>query len=171
VQSLDRGIPGWFDAHPEVGTVFVSDQPTPPIVPRGHSILAAQVGAYIAVWNALPSTVHHIVVIRDNPYTHGDVIACVEEATAHHEDAGQRCAVPRDVALKVDPAAIAAEQLHSPRVQVIDMTPFFCDAQLCPAVIGGVLVYRDATHLTRAYATSLGPYLLREIRKLVSSWQ
>jgi hypothetical protein len=165
------GIPAWFVAHPEVRTVFVSDQPTPPLAPPGHPILGVQVGAYIAAWNALPPSVEHIVVIRDNPYTHGDVIACVEEAMAHREDAGVACAVPRELAVKTDPAAIAAERLRSPRVQVIDMTPFFCDARSCPAVIGGVLVYRDATHLTRAYAISLGPYLLREIRKLIASWQ
>jgi len=164
------GIPAWFAAHPEVSTVFVSDQPTPPLVTPGHPILGVQVGAYIAAWNALPPSVQHIVVIRDNPYTHGDVLACVEGAMARREPAGARCAVPRNVAVKADPEAIAAEHLHSPRVQVIDLTNFFCDARECDPVIGGALVYRDATHLTRSYAATLGPYLLREVRKLMSSW-
>jgi SGNH domain (fused to AT3 domains) len=164
------GIPGWFAAHPEVSTVFVSDQPTPPIVAPGHPILGVQVGAYIAAWNALPPSVQHIVVIRDNPYTHGDVLACVEAAMAEREAAGPRCAVARSVAVKADPEAIAAQRLHSPRVQIIDLTNFFCHARECEPVIGGALVYRDATHLTRSYATTLGPYLLREVRKLMSAW-
>jgi hypothetical protein len=164
------GIPSWFAAHPEVATVFMSDQPTPPVLPAGHPILGVQVGAYIAAWNALPPSVQHIVVIRDNPYTHGDVLACVEAAMAKHERAGSRCGEPRSVAVKADPEAIAAERLHSSRVQVIDMTNFFCSARECEAVVGGALVYRDATHLTRTYATTLGPYLLREVRKLISAW-
>lgn len=164
----NAGIPDWLAAHPEVGTVFVSDQPTPPIVPRGHSELAVQVGAYIAAWRALPRSVGHIVVIRDNPYTRGDVLACVEAAMARHEAAGPRCAVPRRLALKPDPAAIAARLLRSPRVRVIDMTNYFCGPRECEPVIGGALVYRDATHLTRTYATTLGPYLLRQIRALLT---
>lgn len=165
-----QGIPAWFAQHPEVSTVFVSDQPTPPIVAPGHSALAAEVGGNIAAWNALPPSVKHIVVIRDNPYTHGDVLACVEAAMARREPAGPRCAVPRNLALKADPAAIAAQQLRSPRVQVIDLTNFFCDSRTCPPVIGGALVYRDSTHLTRVFAITLGPYLLQEVRKLVASW-
>lgn len=167
----NQGIPTWFAEHPEVGTVFVSDQPTTPIVPPGHSRLALQVGGYIAAWSALPASVKHIVVIRDNPYTHGDVLACVEGAMAKHEAAGPHCAVPRRLALKPDPAAIAAEQLGSPRVQVIDLTQYFCDAKLCYPVIGGSLVYRDSTHLTRVYAATVGPFLLREVRKLMASWR
>lgn len=165
-----HGIPGWFEQHPEVATVFVTDQPTPPVVPAGHSQLAVQVGAYIAAWEALPASVRHIVVIRDNPYTHGNVLSCVEEAIARREPAGPKCAVPRNIALKTDPEVIAAGQLRSPRVQVIDMTHFFCDSRSCPAVIGGSLVYRDSTHLTRVFAATLGPFLLEEIRKLMAGW-
>ena len=163
-------IPGWFLTHPEVSTVFVSDQPTPPVVPPGRSVLAAEVDGNIAAWSALPATVKHIVVIRDNPYTRGDVLACVEAAMAHRVPAGPRCAEARNVALKPDPGVIAAERLDSPRVQVIDMTNFFCDSRFCDPVIGGALVYRAATHMTRVFAATLGPFLLEEVRKLTASW-
>jgi SGNH domain (fused to AT3 domains) len=166
----NRGVVGWFHRHPEVGTLFVSDQPTPPLVPRGSSVLAAQIGGYIDAWHELPATVEHIVVIRDNPYSRADTLACVEQAIARGEPAGERCAVPRSQAVKTDPAAIAAYQLDSPRVQVIDLTRFFCDSQLCYPVIGGALVYKDVDHLTRVFAATLGPYLLREVRRLMASW-
>jgi hypothetical protein len=109
-------------------------------------------------------------VIRDNPYARGNTLACVEEAIAKREPAGLRCAVPRSQALKTDPAALAAQQLRSPRVHVIDLTSFFCDARLCYPVIGGALVYKDADHLTRVFAATLGPFLLQEFRKLMRAW-
>jgi hypothetical protein len=37
----NHGVVNWFGQHPEVSTVFVSDQPTPPVVSAGHSVLAA----------------------------------------------------------------------------------------------------------------------------------
>jgi hypothetical protein len=35
-------------------------------------------------------------------------------------------------------------------------------------VIGGVLVHKDDHHLTVVFATTLGPYLLREVNRLVA---
>ena len=34
-------------------------------------------------------------------------------------------------------------------------------------MIGGVLVYKDTTHLTGLYARTLGPYLARAVRAAV----
>ncbi len=72
--------------------------------------------------------------------------------------------------LKDDPEVLAAHQLRSARVQVIDLTRFFCDWHLCYPVVGGALVYRDADHLTRVYAATLGPYLLHQLGQLMRSW-
>jgi hypothetical protein len=165
----NRGVVRWFHRHREVGTVFVSDQPTPPLVSRGTSVPAAQVRGYINAWRELPATVKHIFVIRDNPYARTDTLTCVEHAIAREEPAGKRCAIPREQALKPDPAAIAARRLHSSRVRIIDLTRFFCDSRLCYPVIGGALVYRDVDHLTRVFAATLGPYLLREVHRLRAS--
>jgi hypothetical protein len=52
-------------------------------------------------------------------------------------------------------------QSRSPRVRAIDMTDFMCDSRRCFPVVGGVLVHKDVGHLTRAFSTTLGPYLLR----------
>ena len=166
-----RGVLAWFRSHPEVKTVFTTNQPTVPWVPPGESRLAAQIAGYRTIWAELPPSVVHIVVIRDNPYTRSDVLTCVGEAVSRRQDAGLKCAEPRSQALKTDPAVIAAQELGSARVQVIDMTRYFCDSELCYPVIGGALVYRDADHLTRVFAATLGPYLLQEVRRLDASWQ
>jgi len=66
---------------------------------------------------------------------------------------------------------VAAEQLHSRRVQVIDLTRFFCDFQLCYPVVGGALVYRNPDHLTATFATTAGPYLLQSLGQLMKTWR
>ena len=49
------------------------------------------------------------------------------------------------------------------RVDYVDLTKFFCDSRQCFPVIGGALVYKDATHITSVYGRTLGPYLLRAL--------
>jgi hypothetical protein len=56
-------------------------------------------------------------------------------------------------------------------VQIADLTRFMCDVRLCYPVLGGVLVNKDATHLTTRFATTLGPYLLRRVDGLMRSWR
>jgi hypothetical protein len=51
-------------------------------------------------------------------------------------------------------------------VRRIDLTNYFCDALSCFPVIGGVLVHRDLNHMTIDYARTLGPYLLRAVKRL-----
>ena len=48
--------------------------------------------------------------------------------------------------------ALSAAARRTPGAQVIDLTPFYCDEDKCPVVIGGVNVYRDNNHLTVTYA-------------------
>ena len=66
-----------------------------------------------------------------------------------------------------DRAAIAARRRGSPRVHLIDLTPFMCSPRLCFPVIGGVLVYKDKTHMTPLFAATLGPFLLQRVDRLL----
>ena len=156
--------------HPAIGTIFESDHPGRVRTARGQTLLEAQIAGAVAIWRALPRSVRHIVVIRDIPYMHDNTYACVDRAIARHQDAGVACAVPRSQALHADPFALAAGRLHSRRVQVIDLTQFFCDAQRCYPVVGGSLVYKDSNHLTRGFATTLGPFLAHAVGHLIRSW-
>jgi hypothetical protein len=107
--------------------------------------------------------------VRDTPVVPFHVFACVEGAQRRHQPPGPRCALPRKRALLVDPAVEAAQRLGSSRVRVIDMTHYLCGDARCDPVIGGALVYKDETHLTRVYARTLGPYLQRRVDQLVRS--
>ena len=42
---------------------------------------------------------------------------------------------------------------------MVDLTPVFCGPRTCLPVIGGVLVHKDAHHLTRTFSRTLGPLL------------
>jgi hypothetical protein len=149
----------WFGRHPEITTVFVvADN-----VPRPGRRTRAR--GFRDAWRALPHTVRNIVVIRDNPRAELSTPDCVQRAMRARVPAGQACALVRRTALRPDPAIDAARRMHSDRIRPIDLSDFFCDASSCYPVIGGVLVFKDSNHLTREYASTLGPYVLRAIRR------
>jgi peptidoglycan/LPS O-acetylase OafA/YrhL len=170
--AWNREVPAWFDGHPEVHTVFVVEHSGGKvIVPRGQTMFEAQVAGYRSVWNALPASVRHIVVIHDTPRVHADTFACIERVIAKHQRPARRCTVARAQATQRDPAVVAAARMRSTRVQSIDMTSFFCDTRRCYPVIGGALVYKNIDHLTDVYAASVGPFLLRRIDHLIAGWK
>lgn len=170
--SWNDAVIKWFAQNPQVTTVFTSDHPGTVERGPGQSEQAALVAGIEGAWAELPATVKHIIVIRDDPYISQGTLPCVSNAIAKHRDAGTACAFARASGLHRDPDVLAAEQLHSPRVQVVDLTNYFCGSRLCYPVIGGVLVYKDYfDHLTYEYSSTLGPYLLRAVRDLMGSWR
>ena len=80
------------------------------------------------------------------------------------------CARPRREALTPDPAIVAAHRLRSPRVEVVDLTDYFCGSRNCYPVVGGALVLRDNTHVTGVFSGTLGPYLRRLVEPLTAHW-
>ncbi len=161
----------WFAAHPEAGTLFVSELSGGRGVLRrpGQSPLAAEIAGYTSAWKSLPPTVKHIVVIRDTPKADPGTADCIQRAIARRRPAGTACAMRRSGALDQDPAAVAAARMRSSRVQILDMTRYLCDRSRCFPVIGGALVYKDTTHMLGPFATTLGPYAQRELDRLIGS--
>lgn len=41
----------------------------------------------------------------------------------------------------------------------------FCDATLCYPVVGSVIVYRDYSHISAAYAQALAPFIEAQLKK------
>jgi hypothetical protein len=134
------------------------------------SQFATEVDGYQRMWRALPRTVKHIVVIRDTPISNEEIPGCVMRARKARQRPGQACALPRRSVLVADPAAVAASRSRSRRVQLVNLSRFFCGKQLCYPVVGGALVHKDITHITRVFATSLGPFLLRRVDHLMRTW-
>ena len=162
-----RGVIRWFNEHPEISTVFVSGHAGAKIVtPKGQQPFAAKKRAVARAWSKLPTTVRHIIVLRDVPKNSLKTMSCVEAALERRKITNATCAVPRSFATQPDPAASAAHALHRARVQVIDLTRYFCGRRFCFPIIGGALVHKDADHLTAEFATSLAPYVDRAFAAL-----
>ena len=155
-----RATIGWFGKHPEIHTVLVTGSAYSGVVaPQGEDSYSVAVDGYRAALAALPSTVERVIVLRDTPRASVDTLDCVARAMKAHKPLAGVCTLPRSQALAPDPGVDAAQQLGGPRFQVIDLSDFFCDPDRCFPVIGGALVYKDISHMTTVFGTSLGPYL------------
>lgn len=167
----NRLVRRWLRQHPEVETIFVSQKAGSRVIPpRGRDARRSQISGYQRAWRALPKTVKHVIVIRDVPKTKKSTAACITKAVARRRRPGMACAVPRSVGLLEDRAVIAARRYGSEKVGVVDLRRFFCNARVCPPVIGGVLVHKDNNHLTTQFTISIGPYLLRAVERLMATW-
>jgi peptidoglycan/LPS O-acetylase OafA/YrhL len=109
-----------------------------------------------------PSTAR-LVVLADNPGAAANPQECL---SAHLTDV-QRCSNSRDRAL--EPGRIAGEQAAAGRLGAtyVATTDWFCTATACPMILGDILLYRDADHLTTVGATWFQPLLEASIVPLL----
>ncbi|MEN5075005.1 acyltransferase family protein [Isoptericola cucumis] len=97
------------------------------------------------------------LVVRDFPYpkhTIASVPDCLAAAGSPSECDGERSQW-----LAPDPLYDAAEGLDDPALSTVDLSGYTCTEETCPAVIGGVVAYFDASHLTATFSRTLAPYL------------
>ena len=146
----------WLADHPAVHMIFVSADARTEY--RGSAV-----DGFRAALRAIPRSVRRIFVLRDTPRIVGPQAGCVDNAVARHRPAGALCAQSRASNLVPDPQVAAARTIR--RARVIDLSSHMCDARRCFAVVGGVLLRKDGTHLTSLFATTLGPYVLRSVHR------
>ncbi|GGM22028.1 acyltransferase [Micromonospora sonchi] len=126
---------------------------------RGPESQAVLVESMRRTWLELTS-VAPVVVLRDSPAPGIDIADCV----SGNRTRLARCAVPRVEALAgIGPLQVEAAK-GAEGVHLIDLTDAICPADRCAAVIGSVLVYRDAHHLTATYAQTLAPRLDEQLQ-------
>lgn len=121
----------------------------------------ARVDGLVEAWEPVVADGVPIVALRDNPRLEDDPDACLIATDPADWDA---CDVARDdVVTQFDAFERAAAQVDG--VDFVDMWRYFCDDEVCPAVLGGVGVYRDYNHVSARYAETLAPFLYREIAR------
>jgi peptidoglycan/LPS O-acetylase OafA/YrhL len=125
----------------------------------GDAGAAAMEAGYLASLTRIHRAGLRTVVIRDTPVSASDVPGCVSEDLQHLDS----CAFARvrDRTKEFDSRAARA----APETSLIDVTPEICPADLCRAVIGNALVYRDKSHLSATFARTLAPAIERDLRK------
>jgi hypothetical protein len=134
-----------------------------PTVASGHRVdprasRSACVAGYASVLRRLRNISDHVVVLRDTPRPPNDPPDCVSE----HLKNLRACAFSRRGAF-VTPAPSRRAAARVPGVRLIDASSRFCIGRLCPAVIGDVLVYRHAGHITATYSRTMTKWLQRRL--------
>jgi peptidoglycan/LPS O-acetylase OafA/YrhL len=115
--------------------------------------------SYLSDWESADAP---IVVIRDSPFP-GNTVDNVPDCLAGSSDPMQECSGTPKSWKSLDPLATAAQDSNLPFVSTIDMTEYFCNDETCPAVIGSVVPYFDASHLTATFARTLTDPLEKKI--------
>lgn len=113
-----------------------------------------------ATWKKWTDAGSKVYVLADPPLNKAVRPA---DCTMLHAAAPAECAVDRKTAQPADPLVAAAEGAGNDKVLLLDFSNYFCAADKCYTVIGGVNVYYDANHLNREYGELLTPIMLDRI--------
>ncbi|MET0930731.1 MAG: acyltransferase family protein [Aeromicrobium sp.] len=123
--------------------------------PRPATGPEEQTAGFVKTWSSVTDRGIPVVAIRDNPYQPADTSTCLAKES---EITADSCALPRkDAFPNYDPQIAASKQVTGSTL--LDLTGFYCDDTTCPAVIGGVNVYRDRSHISKTYTTTMTPYI------------
>lgn len=99
-----------------------------------------------------------VLLLRDTPSPGKNVGNCIARSRWRGmPEATCNTLLPDAIDPKISPleSAIAA----SMDARFADLTAEFCDSNVCPGVHSGILIYRDANHMTTAFAARLTPAL------------
>jgi len=125
------------------------------------------VDAYAAAYKQLNDARIRTVVIRDIPAPAGgdrgdtakfplaDPVVCLNANPRDYLP----CSAQRSSYEYADPAVDAVKRIGSPVITSVDVNDHICGPAICDAIVGGVRVRRDYSHLTPTYVHTLIPYL------------
>lgn len=123
---------------------------------------------YVKAWAPVAAAGSRIAVLADNPAVTEESLACLTRPNFGGGGIGQ-CSTPRAEALaQRDPLIAASTRI--PAATLIDLTPYYCTEDLCPSIIGNVIVYGDVgAHVTATYIRTLAPAIVDGVRRALES--
>jgi len=147
-----------------VTVIMSGDTEYTPYGPHGEELTddaaaEAMEAGYLRTLKRIQAAGPRTVVIRDNPTSATDVPSCVSEDIQHLD----RCAFRRHREWDHEYDVRAGER--SPRTHVVSFIADICPGEVCRAVIGNALTYRDKDHLTATFARTLEPMLESDLRE------
>nr|WP_281407758.1 MULTISPECIES: acyltransferase family protein [unclassified Mesorhizobium] len=105
-----------------------------------------------SVWAELAGQGVHVIAIRNTPFSRFDPRTCLGTDPA-------KCSNPRAEVEQENVSALAAQGVQG--ATAVDLNDAICAKDVCPAVVGNIVVLRDNHHLTATYALALAPYLAK----------
>lgn len=105
-----------------------------------------------------------VLALHDTPASGEDTPDCLA-ARGSADD----CAGTREDWIAPEPVREAVAAVDDPRIRFADLNDSICRAETCDPVVGGVVVYFDASHLTATYATTLAPVLRSPLRQALAA--
>ncbi|MEU7814684.1 acyltransferase family protein [Pseudonocardia sp. NPDC049154] len=111
---------------------------------------------FVAAWQRMNELGIPVIAARDNPRfdTSFSPLDCLQQRGRGAAECGLQRA---DVYGPIPPYQLVPDV--PPNVTFLDFSDHLCDAALCPAEIGNVLVYMDFNHVSATYMTSLAPVM------------
>jgi peptidoglycan/LPS O-acetylase OafA/YrhL len=128
-----------------------------------RAVAEAGFTAYLRRWSDAGT---NVAVLQDTPYP-GKTLGSVPDCLARHAKNQLACAGTPDSWRPMDPLFSAALATPMPGITPIDARRFLCTDTICPAVIGTLIAYFDASHMTATYARSIAPYIEAELLALL----
>jgi peptidoglycan/LPS O-acetylase OafA/YrhL len=126
-------------------------------------------GTYVGIWQTFSDNNIPILAMRDTPWLVKDGQPFnPSDCLAKGGDAVS-CGIKRsDVLADRNPTLDWVERF--PNLKPLDMSNAVCDADICPAVEGNVLVYHDAHHISATYMRTMASELGRQLGPATGWW-
>lgn len=162
-QWRDRAIARITGLHPDLVLVASSEAGTA-AHPAGDTRKQWTDGFY-EVFDRLAAKGTSVATILDTPWPRLDAVDCAAAQPLRLS----RCTQRLQEATKDPVRRVALRQAAQAKgVTVIDPEPWFCAPdRTCPVAVGNVLVYRDDSHISEAYAEALAPVLAARLAPLI----
>jgi hypothetical protein len=93
------------------------------------------------------------LVITDTPYPGRDVPICLSDNISRV----QNCTYTRSEGIRENRHATNVAVAVDNGAQYLDISNWICGPEICPVIVGNILVYRDSNHITTTYARWLSP--------------
>ena len=114
---------------------------------------------YAAVLKRLQGPGRRLFVMGDVPLLSQDPPRCL----AAHPASALKCATKTATAAPLDEQQAALDGAQQAGGGYVDLRPWLCTAELCPAIVGHFAAYQDQFHITGTYAQALMPLVQRAI--------
>jgi peptidoglycan/LPS O-acetylase OafA/YrhL len=138
------------------------DSPDLVLAAASTPISSAHKNAYVRSAKQMTRYTRNLLVLGDTPHALFDPPTCV---AAHANDASY-CKLNRVAGGGMDIPKLEAgvgKAVKAAGITYLPTSDWVCVNQLCPAVVGNVLIYRDVSHLTEQGSKLFSPFMERAL--------